>query len=106
MIREAPVMEEDPLGPGAGQLRFLRALVTVLTAVMIAGVIAIVALLVIRLPGTPAAVPVPEALALPLGARAAAFTRGPDWFAVVTEDGRILVFDADGALRQEVAVAR
>ncbi len=110
-------------GPDASALRMLRALVTTLTAVMILGIIAIVALLVIRLPnigplggslggsfGGPidgrarASVPLPEALALPEGARALAVTRGPDWFAVVTGDERILIYGADGALRQEIRV--
>ena len=40
---------------------------------------------------------------LPDGARAVAFTQGSDWFAVVTADDRILVFDRlTGRLRQEV----
>ena len=73
-----------------------------LTAAMIGGILTIVTLLAVRLPARPA--PVPEALSLPDGARAAAFTRGPDWFAVVTHDDRILIFGADGALRQEVRV--
>jgi hypothetical protein len=52
----------------------------------------------------PPAVAAPEALALPEGARALAVTRGPGWWAVVTGDGRILLFDAGGALVDEVAV--
>lgn len=79
---------------------------TVLTAVMILGVVAIVALLVIRLqaPG-PAALPLPETIVLPEGAAARAFTQGSDWYAVVTDRDEILVFDrATGALRQRVAI--
>ena len=100
--------EDDgaPRGPDARALRLLRALVTVLTAVMIAGIVAIVALLVIRMPDgrALAAVPVPDAIRLPDGARATAFTRGPGWFAVVTGDDRILIYGADGSLRQEVRI--
>ena len=98
-------------GPDASALRRLRALVTTLTAVMILGILAIVAVLVIRLSdagltgeGARVSAPLPEALALPDGARATAFTRGPDWLAVVTEDDRILIYDLDGALRQEVRI--
>ena len=73
---------------------------TVLTAVMIAGVIAVVALLVTRLPG--AAVRVPDALALPDGADAHAVTQAPGYWIVTTTDGRALIFDAEGALRREL----
>ena len=81
---------------------------TVLTAVMILGVVAIVGLLVIRLQASspsPAALPLPETIALPEGAVARAFTQGTDWYAVVTDNDEILVFDrATGALRQRVAI--
>ncbi len=87
-------------------LRFLRRLVTVLTAVMILGVVILIGLLVIRL-NTPRSLPLPAEIALPDGATATAFTRGPDWLAVVTADDRILILDAaTGALRQEVQITR
>lgn len=79
---------------------------TVLTAVMIVGLVTIVALLVIRLqaPG-PAALALPDMVELPEGARALAFTQGRDWYAVVTEGNEILIFDrATGALRQRVEI--
>lgn len=93
-------------GPDAAALRWLRGLVTALTAVMILGILAVVALLVIRLPDVSAlaAPPLPDALRLPAGAEPLAVTQGRGWFAVVTEDDRILIFGADGALRQEVRV--
>ena len=75
-----------------------------LTAVMILGVIAVVVTLVTRLPRA-AALSVPDGLAMPAGAVAVAVTQGPGWWAVVTRDGRILVFGPDGALRDEVAVS-
>ena len=85
-------------------LRFLRRLVTVLTAVMILGLLTVVGLLVMRLAPSRPAVAVPPAIALPAGATALAVTAGPGWYAVVTTDNRILIFGSDGALRQEVAV--
>lgn len=76
----------------------------VLLVTMILGVIAVVGLLVTRMPDANA-LPLPETIQLPAGAQAQAVTVGPDWFAVVTTEGRILVFDRlSGALRQEVAV--
>ncbi|UWQ22692.1 DUF6476 family protein [Jannaschia sp. W003] len=88
--------------PEPANLRFLRRLVTVLTAVMIAGLLAVVVLLVIRLGG--AGTVVPEALALPEGTQVHAVTRAPDMWIVTTRDGRALVFAPDGRLRGEVAL--
>jgi Family of unknown function (DUF6476) len=82
-------------------------LVIVLTLTMILAVITIVGVLVTRAQqvfsaGTPPVLP--DELVLPAGAEAVAVTQGQGWFAVVTRDQRILVFDRKGALRQEVAL--
>lgn len=94
--------DQSPL-PEPGNLRFLRLLVTILTGTMIAGLLAIITLLVIRFPtATPA---LPEAITLPDGTRAQAFTATARWYAVVTTDDRILIYDRDtGDLRQEITV--
>ena len=90
--------------PDERRLRWLARLVTVLTVVMIAGVVAIVALLVTRLGQSPD-LPIPEQITLPAGAQAVSVTVGPDWYAVGTDDGRLLVYDRrTGALLREVAV--
>lgn len=72
---------------------------------MIVGFIVIVTLLVIRLqPGAPGP-GLPDTIVLPAGARATAFTQARDWYAVVTADDRILVYDrASGKLRQNIAI--
>ncbi|MEO1453054.1 MAG: DUF6476 family protein [Pseudomonadota bacterium] len=100
-------MDDDPTpGQEPPQLRFLRRLVTVLTATMILGVLAIVALLVIRLQ-TPAPLALPDSIALPDGTQATAFTQSDGWFAVVTADNQILIFDRlNGTLLQTVEIAR
>ena len=97
-------MEEAPAGEGLPpSLRLLKALVIVLTLVMIGGVITVVALLVTRMPQVLQGVPkLPEGIEMPEGTQAEAVTFGSGWIAVVTEDGRILVFNAEGRLRQEV----
>jgi len=79
----------------ARNLRFLRRLVTVLTATMILGVLAIVILLVIRLQA-PSGPFVPNAIVLPEGATATAYTQGTGWIAIVTSDDEILIYDPDG----------
>ncbi len=89
--------------PEPANLRFLRRLVTLLTAVMIAGLVAILSLIVIRF--TNARAPLPDEITLPPGAKATAFTQGPDWYAVVTADDEILIFNReDHQLRQTIAV--
>ena len=96
--------DHSPQGLPPG-LRFLKTLVIVLMVSMIAGVITIVALLVTRLQGG-GALPLPESITLPDGARVQAVTAGADWYAVVTTDNRILIFDRlTGALQQEVTIA-
>ncbi len=72
---------------------------------MIIGLLAIVAMLVIRFTAEPAPPGLPDSIALPEGTSAIAFTRGPGWYAVVTGDNRILIFDAgSGTLRQTIAL--
>lgn len=92
---------DDPVEPA--NLRFLRRLVTVLTVVMIAGVLVVIVLLVTRLNRD--APLLPDQIALPVGVTARAFTQGPDWYAIVTSEDQILIFDRlTGTLRQTVDV--
>ena len=64
---------------------------TILTATMIGGVLLIVVLIVMRFREVPP--PLPDAVSLPDGARAVSFTQGPDWYAIVTDQDEILVYD-------------
>ena len=92
-------MEDFELPHG---LRFLRQLVTVLTVVMIVGVVLIAALLVIRL--NQPALAIPDQITLPAGTVAVSYTQTQDWFAVMTDENKILIFDLNGQLTQEVEV--
>ncbi|MFW8634349.1 DUF6476 family protein [Cribrihabitans pelagius] len=95
---ESDIQQEPP------QIRFLRRLVTTLTVVMIGGLLVVIALLVIRLSGEDLALP--AEIALPEGVTAEAVTLGRGWIAVVSGDGRILIFDREtGALKQEVEIS-
>lgn len=90
--------EDDYVEPA--NLRFLRRLVTVLTTVMIGGLVIVVGLLVIRYQ-RPAPLPLPEEIALPEGTTAQAVTYGPDFYLVVTGEDTVLVYDrATGDLRK------
>lgn len=86
-----------------GSLKLLKGLVTVLTAVMIVGFIVLIAVFVTRFPRA-ASVTVPEQITLPDGTGATAYTQGPDWYAVVTDDQQILIFNRDGSLRQQIEI--
>ena len=95
----------DPSQPQTepGNLRFLRILVTTLMAVMIGGLVILIVLFVTRFPDPRPTLP--DTITLPAGVAAQAVTFGPGWFAVVTDDNRILIFDqSSGALRQEVEI--
>jgi hypothetical protein len=97
-------MTDEPLKPeDAANLRFLRVLVTVLTATMIGGLLVIIALFVIRFSDT--GPDLPDRITLPEGARASAYTQGDGWYAVVTQAGEILIYSAaTGTLRQRIPV--
>ncbi|GAA4223092.1 hypothetical protein GGQ68_000877 [Sagittula marina] len=84
-------------------LRILQAMVTLLMVVMMAGIIAIASLLWLRY--SKAQAPLPELITLPDGTQATAYTQGSDWYAVVTNDDQILIFDrATGRLRQTILI--
>jgi hypothetical protein len=103
MSDQSPLPGTGTSQPGTGNLRFLRLLVTVLTGTMIAGLLVLIALLVIRFPSV--TTPLPDAITLPDGTSAQAFTVTPGWYAVVTTDDRILIYNrSDGALRQEISI--
>ncbi|WP_069299570.1 DUF6476 family protein [Neptunicoccus sediminis] len=85
-------------------LRFLRRLVTILTATMILGLLAIFAVLVMRF-STDSRPALPDSIALPDGTKATAFTQAGDWYAIVTAQDTILIYDrTTGDLRQTVRI--
>ncbi len=74
---------------------------------MILGLLTIVVLLVIRLSTGSTTVQVPDAITLPDGIRATAFTQGSDWYAIVTDGDEILIYDSGtNALRQTVTITQ
>ena len=96
-------MGEDG-APDRKTLRYLKALVTILTVTMVLGFLTIVALFVMRF-AEMGRVELPDTIRLPDGSEAAAFTRGDDWFAVVTKDDEILVYSrVTGNLMQRIRI--
>lgn len=103
-------MSDDPELPAeeSANLKFLRRLVTTLTATMIVGLVVLISLVVIRLGDSPEP-PAwqPAQITLPQGGAPVAVTYGPGWYLVVTADDRILVFDqSTSELMQEHAIQR
>lgn len=81
----------------------MRQLVTVLTIVMMGGLLVVVGLLVTRFYGD--GPDMPTAITLPDGTEATAFTRGTGWYGVVTADQEILIFDdITGQLKQTIQI--
>jgi hypothetical protein len=96
-------MSELPDMPEPANLRFLRRLVTTLTAVMIVGLLVLIGLIVIRLQQP--SVTLPEVITLPSGETASAYTQGRGWYAVVTQSNKIVIYDAEtGDIRKTVNV--
>lgn len=94
----------DSLPPEA---RFLRRLVTGLAVVMGLGMVAIVAILWLRLsaPATGEMPPLPAGISLPEGETPAAVTFAPSGLIVVTGAGRVLFYDAKGQLTRQFDAA-
>ncbi|WP_041527338.1 DUF6476 family protein [Paracoccus aminophilus] len=94
--------EENGAEQALPMLRYLRALVTGLAVVMGIGVLAIVAILWLRL-GAGAPLPdLPAQITLPEGARPEAVTFARDWVVVVTDTGEVLLYDRTGKLKDRV----
>lgn len=85
------------------ELAWLRRVVTGLALAMGLGVVAVAAILWLRLSAPP--LPrLPEGIVLPAGARATAVTFARGMTVVVSDAGEVLVYDDIGTLRQQVAV--
>ena len=85
------------------ELRFLKALVSRLALVMGLGMIAVVALLWMRL-NQPVLPELPDRIALPQGATAQAVTFARDWIVVVSDAGEVLLYDRAGQLVSRTAL--
>ncbi|MFZ5708298.1 MAG: DUF6476 family protein [Pseudomonadota bacterium] len=113
-MNDAPLQSGSaaPSAPGlppdlARTVRFLRLLTGLLGGTMILGLIAIVALLVTRLPAPPAAPTPAGGIRLPDGVTPLAVTLGTGWALAVTGEDEIVVFDPmTGAVSQRVKMER
>ena len=95
-------LDQTDLNPR--QLIFLRRLVTILTLTMIGGIFTLVTLIFIRFQDAPVTVRLPDSITLSDGSAPIAFTKSKDWYAVVTSEGQILMYDLNGVLFQTIDV--
>ena len=85
-------------------LDYLRRLVTLLSATMIGGMIILIILFVIRFQQD--ILNVPPEITLHSGVTPIAFTQTRDWYAVVTQENKILLFTPKGKLFQTVEITQ
>lgn len=105
----APKAEAQSLPPS---LQLLKWLVILLTASLIGGVIAVVWLLVTRLPvpmmkstaPAEAAYALPADLALPQGIAVVSASFGPDYLLLVTSDHMLRIYSRDGKPLSQTAL--
>lgn len=94
----------EPLEPEqeVPHLAFLRRLVTVLSFTMIAGMVMLIGLFVIRFQDS--GIDLPQSITLPDGTQPVAFTQTQGWYAIVTSEDEILIYNLNGELVQKVDV--
>jgi len=85
-------------------LTFLKRLVTVLTLTMIAGITILVTLVFIRFQDATPKAAFPSQISLSDGTTPVAFTQTKDWYAIITEENNILIYDRTGALIQSIPI--
>lgn len=104
-IDHAAVQGEAELAETVPHLQYLKMLVSILTLTMVLGIVAIVVILWTKLNARPLP-ELPASIILPEGAEPEAVTFGRDRLIVVTDQGEVLVFGADGGLEQQIEIVR
>ena len=99
-------MNDTHVSPAdAATLKWLKVLVMTLTVTIIVGFVIIVGLFIAKFNSFSVSPPaaLPDRISLPDGTVPEAFTVTAEWYAVVTAEGEILIFDReDGDLRRRI----
>ena len=87
-------------------LKLLRRLVTTLLAVMIIGFLTLIFMFVMRFSENNQRFQISD-ITLPIGVSATAYTQGDNWYAIVDEKSKILIFNkSDNTLRQTIKIQK
>ena len=73
---------------------------------MIGGIITLVTLIFIRFQAAPVPLGLPESITLHDGSTPLAFTKSKNWYAVVTSEEQILLYDLNGVLFQTIDIKK
>ena len=85
-------------------LKLLRRLVTTLLAVMIIGFITLIFMFVMRFQSNNQTFKLND-ITLPIGTSATAYTQGDDWYAIVDDANKLLIFNkVDNTIRQTINI--
>ena len=106
-VTKKDTIEDDKIVPQEKiiippSIKLLKLLVTVLACVMIIGFIIIVSLFVLNFQKSH--VPIPVTLELQNGVKPIAYTQTKDWYAIVTDEHEILIYDNSGNRIQKIKV--
>ena len=88
-------------------LKLLRRLVTTLMAVMILGFVVLIGLFVMRFSGPSETAPVwPAEITAPDGATIIGLSKTPEFYAVITDQNQILIYDLNHTLTQTIELTK
>ena len=101
------IIEEDKIVPQkeilvAPTIMFLKRLVTVLAGVMIIGFVIIVSLFILNF--RTSKMPIPAKIELPSSVSPVAYTQTKNWYAIITDQDEILIYDKAGNQIQKIKV--
>ena len=106
-VTKKDIIEEDKIVPQkeilvAPTIKFLKLLVTVLAGVMIIGFVIIVSLFILNF--RTSAIPMPAKIELPSSVSPVAYTQTKNWYAIITDQDEILIYDKAGNQIQKIKV--
>ena len=101
------IIEEDKIVPQkeilvAPTIKFLKLLVTVLAGVMIIGFVIIVSLFILNF--RTSNIPMPTKIELPSSVTPVAYTQTKNWYAIITDQDEIFIYDNAGNQIQKIKV--
>ncbi len=106
-VTKKDIIDEDKIVPQKEiviepTIKFLKLLVTVLASVMIIGFVIIVSLFILNFRTSNFSIP--ATIELSSGVSPVAYTQTKDWYAIITDQDEILIYDKAGNQIQKIKV--